>query len=249
MAALLYQGKIAELTRLVPLYLREALDRGDEFTTSGLRSWRSNAAWLAMDMPDEALRQADAANIHLAEDTFHLHHYYDLLTRRQIDIYKSDGKGAWDKLASKWAALEKSTLRRVQLIRIELQFLRARCAFAAADEGMDEEDMLRAAEQAARSIARERMPWGDPHVPLIRATIAARRGDIEQAVTELRTAAAGFDASSMQLLAAATRRRLGELIGGDEGEALVSASIDWMTEQHVRAPERMTALYAPGFPT
>ncbi len=248
MAALLYQGKLAELTRMVPLHLREALDRGDEFTASGLRSWRSNAAWLAMDLPDEARSQVDAANIHLAEDTFHLHHYYDLLSRRQIDIYTGDGKGAWEELANTWEALEKSTLQRVQLIRIELHFLRARCAFAAADAGLDEEAMLRAAEQSARRIAKEHMFWGEPHVPLIRATIAARRVDIERATAELRAAAEGFDAASMQLLAAVTRYRLGALLGGDEGASMVSASDEWMREQRVKSPERMAALYAPGFP-
>jgi len=247
MAALLYQGKIEELTRMVPLHLRDALDRGDEFSASGLRSWRSNTAWLAMDMPDEARRQANAANIHLADDTFHLHHYYDLLTRRQIDLYEGDGEAAWEKLASAWHAVERSTLPRVQLIRIELQFLRARCAFAAADAGRDEEAMLREAELAARNISKEHMSWADPHVPLVRATIAARRGNTERAAAELRAAANGFDAASMRLLAAVTRVRLGELLGGEEGQALVSAATEWMVAQRVRSPERMTALYAPGF--
>jgi len=52
----------------------------------------------------------------------------------------------------------------------------------------------------------------------------------------------------MFLYAAATRRRLGGLVGGDEGGRLVEQADAWMTEQGIYNPTRMTALYAPGFP-
>jgi len=154
MATLLYKGELKQLTRMVPIHLREALDRGDEFSASGLRSWRSNVAWLALDRPDEARRQAKAATIHLEGSSFHLHHYYELLTHRQIDLYEGDGRGAWQRLGESWRPLEKSMLLRVQMIRIEMQFLRARCAFAAAAAGEDEQEMMAAAEVAARPPAK-----------------------------------------------------------------------------------------------
>jgi hypothetical protein len=246
MATLLYKGEIKELTRMVPIHLREALDRGDEFSASGLRSWRSNIAWLALDRPDEARRQAKAATIHLADSAFHLHHYYELLTHRQIDLYEGDGPGAWKRLMESWRALEGSTLLRVQMIRIEMQFLRARCGFSAAAAGQDEGAMLDIAERAARKIEKEHMAWGDPHVPLIRATIAARRGDDERAVELLRSAMLGFHSAGMALLSAVCRRRLGERVGGDEGKALVRAADDWMDSQGIVFAEQITEMYAPG---
>jgi len=246
MATLLYKGEIRQLIRLVPMYLREALDRGDEFSASGLRSWRSNVAWLALDRPDEARRQAKAATIHLADTAFHLHHYYELLTHRQIDLYEGDGLGAWQRLGESWRALETSMLLRVQMIRIEMQFLRARCAFAAAAAGEDEAAMLEIAEVAAAKIEKEHMPWGDPHAPLIRGSIAARRGEDARAVELLRAAMEGFDAAGMSLLAAVCRRRLGERMGGDEGKSLVRAADSWMDSQGVVFAEQMVELYAPG---
>jgi len=199
--------------------------------------------------PDGAASiQVEAATIHLPENAFHLHHYYDLLTRRQIDLYQRDGAGAWERLEERWRGLEKSTLLRVQMIRIEMRFLRARCALAAPVNG-NQEELLHAADVAARSIERERMAWGDPHARLIRATVVARRGDAERAVTELRAALEGFEAAGMALLAAVCRRRLGELLGGEEGQGLVDAANEWMVAQRIVSPERMADLYAPGFAT
>jgi eukaryotic-like serine/threonine-protein kinase len=51
----------------------------------------------------------------------------------------------------------------------------------------------------------------------------------------------------MRLIAAA-RRRQGELLGGDEGRALITAANGWMTSQGIRKPGRITAMYVPGFP-
>jgi hypothetical protein len=47
---------------------------------------------------------------------------------------------------------------------------------------------------------------------------------------------------------AAARRRLGQLVGGDQGRELIEAADAWMTGQGVRNPVRMTRVYAPGFP-
>ena len=51
----------------------------------------------------------------------------------------------------------------------------------------------------------------------------------------------------MKLFLAVTERRLGELIGGDEGRALVHQANTWMTAQGIVNADRMTATLAPGF--
>jgi hypothetical protein len=49
----------------------------------------------------------------------------------------------------------------------------------------------------------------------------------------------------MALHATVARRRLGELLGGNEGAGLVVAADAWMREHGVRDPDRMAALLAP----
>ncbi len=49
----------------------------------------------------------------------------------------------------------------------------------------------------------------------------------------------------MGLHAAASQRRQGELLGGEQGRELVDASIASMVKQRIRNPERMAATYAP----
>jgi hypothetical protein len=50
----------------------------------------------------------------------------------------------------------------------------------------------------------------------------------------------------MKLHAMAMRRRRGELLGGDEGRALIAAADEWMTSQGIRNPVRMAAMIVPG---
>jgi hypothetical protein len=50
----------------------------------------------------------------------------------------------------------------------------------------------------------------------------------------------------MGLYAAAARRCLGLMVGGDEGRDLVAVADAWMAAQTIRNPERMTAMLAPG---
>lgn len=98
-------------------------------------------------------------------------------------------------------------------------------------------------------LRQERQPWIEPLADLIDAGLAAVRSAEPEAERLLRDAASRFDAADMPLHAAVARRRLGQLLGGDEGRRLVAEAEAWMTEQGVRDPDRMTGLFAPGFKT
>ena len=60
-------------------------------------------------------------------------------------------------------------------------------------------------------------------------------------------AAAGFDRVDLQLYAAAARRRLGGLTGGDEGRQLVLQADDAMRSRGIPRPDRVADVLAPGF--
>jgi hypothetical protein len=59
------------------------------------------------------------------------------------------------------------------------------------------------------------------------------------------TAALGFDAADMAWFAAGARWRLGELLDGDEGRALVDQARAALAAAGIVRPERVVALIAP----
>jgi hypothetical protein len=91
------------------------------------------------------------------------------------------------------------------------------------------------------------MAWADAFAGLVRAAVAVRRGDARTAAALLPEAAGTLDKLTMRLYAAAARRRLGEVLGGDEGRVLVAEADAWMAGQKIQDPARMTAMLAPGF--
>jgi hypothetical protein len=97
-------------------------------------------------------------------------------------------------------------------------------------------------------MEKEKMPWSTAEAQLTRAgAVVAARGDDARAIALLRSAVAGLDGAGMQLYAAASRRCLGKMLGGDEGRALIDAADAWMREEGIAAPARVTAVLAPGF--
>ena len=139
-------------------------------------------------------------------------------------------------------------LMRVQVLRIEARHLRARSALAAAVSGDErKEKHFAVAAELARKNERERMPWARPWVALIRAGLTGLRGDRDRAAELCVVARTGFEAVQMHLYAAAARRRLGQLIGGDEGQSLIAEADAWMNAQRIKRPDRMARMLAPGF--
>jgi hypothetical protein len=243
LAALLYQGRIRELTTLGPVFLREALDRDNQYLAHGLRAWRSNALWLALDQVDEA-RGNVASIAHITKrKPFHLFHYFEMTSTAQIDLYAGNPTAAWERLVATWPQLEGSLLLRMQISRVETSFLRGRCALAMAREVPAERaTFLAEVDRCVARLRKEKHGWSDAYAELLTGLAAAQRGDGDQALAGLGAARGQFEALGMAMHAAATRRRLGELTGSRDD---VAAADEWMRSENIRDPDRMTQLWAP----
>ena len=248
---LAYMGEIAEVCWRVPLRLREAEERGDLFALSMLTSGIQNTCWLAPGGVDRARREADLALERWSRDGFHVPHLLNLYAQVQIDLYVGDGAGAMRRVVERWPALSSSLLTRVQFARVTAHHLRARAALAAMRSlpaGASERKALaRLADKDAGAMAGEGVPYASAFATLIRAALAADRGDGAQALALCDAAASGFDAADMALYAAVARRRRGALVGGDEGAAARGAADAFMMAQKIVAPSRMADVLAPGF--
>lgn len=245
LTSLFYLGEVVEVSRRVPQLLSAALEQGNLFAATDLRT-RLNAIWLAADDPDRARDEVIAAMTSWPRKGFHLQHYTSLVALAQIEVYTGDYEVAWKHIEGQLKPLAKSMLLRIQGLRIDAMQLRGRLALASA-VGANRATRLKIAESVAAKIARENMTYANPYAALIRAGVAHRRGDDVSAVTLLEKALREFETADMTLYAMVTRHRLGEMIGGDRGQELREDAGEWMSRQMIRNKEKVMNLMAPGF--
>ena len=129
---------------------------------------------------------------------------------------------------------------------VETYFLHAALSVAAA--GGDRR-LLAAAERDATRLERSRAGWAIVLARAIQAAVAVRRGDRSTALTRIEQAETLATSEDLAMIAAACRRRRGELLGGSEGESLVAAADADMRVRGVVNPARMANAWAPGFPS
>ncbi len=98
-----------------------------------------------------------------------------------------------------------------------------------------------------KQLESEGTPCARPAAALLSASILAARGRAAEARAPLELAIANFDAADMTLHAEVARRRLGELVGGETGRALITRADALMGRQGIKRPERWTAIHTPGF--
>jgi serine/threonine protein kinase len=247
LSSLSHMGAVAELGRRLPSICKEAQERGDLFFVTLLGLWLTPVVRMAADEADEGRRELGQLMERLSRQGFHLQHASGLYRQGEVDLCLSDSDAAQYRAKYLRSATAGSLLTRVEYQRMCTAQLGARSALAAATGKVDNKPLLAAAEREARRLEREKRPDAQAWARLVRAGLAAARGDSKRAVALLAEAAAGFDAVDMRLYAAVSRRRLGELRGGDDGRALIAQADSWMAGQNIRNPVRMTAMLAPGF--
>ena len=246
LGALLYQGHLREVSALLPPLLAVARDRGDLYLETELRT-RMNLVWLAADRPDEGQREADDAMQRWSQAGFHRQHYNHVLARVQTELYSGRARAAWALVSDNWAAIEKTQLLRLQVIRVEAWYLRARAALLMAATGTETRRFLRVARRSSRRIARENMPWSDAIASLLTAGIAHVESRPDMAIEQLTAALHGFEQTDMKLYAAVARRCLAQLTGGSRADQYRHDCDEWMAAENLVNPSRMTQLIAPGF--
>jgi hypothetical protein len=245
--ALMYLGELGEVSRQVTALLANARSRGNLYIATELCT-RCNYVWLAADDPDEGERQAVESIERWSQKGFHRQHYSAMLARVQTALYRGDAEAAWRLFAEQQSRLRRSRITRVQVVRIESLYLRARTALAMAARIKGSYQFLSVARAGARRIARERRPWSDPLALLLWAGIAYVEGSTPLALRCLHDAADRFDRADMKLYAAVARRRIGALQDDARGRELQRQAEEWMAAQHIKNPVGMSRMLAPGFP-
>ena len=243
-------GRTRDMVARTDEILRAARDRGDHYEGTLLRTGVQNHVWLVRGDSRMARRVADDAVAGWSKRGTLVHAYLDLIAQNAIDLYEDpDTDRAYQRTLAGWARLRREFLLGFEAGRMNCHDLRGRATVAAARGAppSQRKGLLRAAEKDVAMLERQSQRPAAPLAAVIRAAIEHQRGDAERATRSLAAAAAGFDAAHMRLHAHAVRRRLGTLLGGDEGHALVAAADAGMVAEAIAEPERMTALLVPGF--
>jgi hypothetical protein len=244
--SLWFLGRVDEIARWLPAYLKDVEDVGSLYNITSLRTLMVPHLLLAQDRPLEARRESSTALSHWS----HRHgwttqHCCDLYARTRAALYVGDGPGAREEMDRSARDLERSFLLRVEAVRIDVAYLRGSTAVAAAPPGAEGARLLKAAERDARALAREERPYAHAFAAALAAAVALGRGQPERAATLYAEAARGFEALEMGLHAAVMRWRHGGIILGDEGRALLEGADAWLREAGVSRPDRMAAMLAP----
>jgi len=128
LATLVYLGRIAQLRQEVNARIDLAIEDSDEYVANALRARRANVVWLASDEVAEARRQVEAGEPDPAAATFTIQHVLSMVSHCQISLYAGEADDARHRLDQAWGRMRKSMNMRVQSVRIEAHFLRARIA-------------------------------------------------------------------------------------------------------------------------
>jgi tetratricopeptide (TPR) repeat protein len=244
--SLLYRGQVREAANHLPGLLSTARERGNFYLELEL-STRLSLVWLAADLPEEAERQANDGMARWSQHGFQRPHYNHLLTLVQVRLYLGRVREAWALIERHRHVIGQTQFRCVQHTRIESANARARCALGLAAQGEAPSRMRAIAGREAERILRENMPWANPFVALIRATVAHQEGHLDAATQGLTDAMEGFTSADMPMHAAVCRRQLGVLVGGARGTALRAEAQSFMDRQEIRNPAAFSRVLAPGF--
>ena len=255
--SLVHLGSLRELQERQPVYLRNALDRGDIYGSVCMRTGYASFAWLVRGDPAGARREVTEAMHTWSKEGCHLEHFYELIALVNADLYEGARGGCVraggrpvGSDATRGAPADRD---RASAIPGRAREVRPR---ARGRRPGARSPLLAAAERDARRIARTRSPWAAPLAGLIRASAASVRSDLERAIALLRDAVAGFEAAEMAMHATAARWRLAQHLGSvsnvgpapdAERRALESQTGAWMREQGVVDPDALVAVVAPGF--
>jgi tetratricopeptide (TPR) repeat protein len=231
--SLAMMGRIRDLVGHVRDHVPSAARREDRYALANARSGLGNLAWLAGDDPDGAVAALDETVPHLPRSGFTMPHAYELIARTNATLYRGFGGGALALIEDRRPRYARSLVMRVQFLRIELSFARARAAIAAGRRDV-------ALEEAAR-LDREPVPYARALARLVRA-LSEHEKNREAAHRALGRAAKSLAEADLGLLAAIAQRRQGRI---SRSEELAAKAEKWIRGQGVVDVERFAGVFAP----
>jgi len=246
-------GELRELRRRVPPSIRSAQRLGNRFIEISFRTFFP-IVHLIVDRPVQALADVrDAVESWQVEgDEVTNPFFFGLKSRSLIALYAGDLESDLT-LDDDWARLRASLLFRIPIIHAEatqwLGMIEVARAAAARDRGNGaaRDEHVASARRWSRRCRRVCLPFATQLADTLDACIAAAAGDVEGAVAALTASIQHLDATHQRSVAAASRWRLAQLVGGDAGAAHRAEAARFYAAEGVLRPERLVDGLLPGW--
>lgn len=228
-------------------WVGSAAELGNLHHLAVCRTWYMGCArWLAADQPERARRLMEKGLVEWPWPHFDLQRSHSLASRAYIHLYEGDARAAFAVSSELADRLYRSSMARIELLRIFFGIDHASCAIALAARDKVNGDGLRVAQRQIERLRREKPAIASPFIAYFQGAIACITGKEAQGIAHLRKAIGAFEESRYLLNAAAVKRRLGTLLGGDEGGALVEEGNRTMAEERIVDMDGVTGILAPG---
>ena len=241
--ALTFLGEFRELRVRFDAAVEEARARGNVHGFTTLVTLNRCTIDIVEDRP-EACRSELQRLMEACPAEWHLQHAFALGAHVLLDLY-AGGDAAHLRLSAHWQELRHRLILTSDRFRIFFCFARGLGALSAllSDE-RDRQARIRLVRSCAVRLSRERMADAKGGAYMLRGQLAAFQGDLAAAADEYRGAAEAWRRAGMYGRKIA-ELRLGEIIGGDEGGALIAGCMRWAHEQGIRRPDQFFRIWSP----
>jgi hypothetical protein len=244
MIDLMHIGHFQQLRPRLTRALDEADRCGDLYTATELRTTLQPIVCLMDDQVATARDVLARAGAHLSRREVTVLHWQHLQFSACIELYEGAAAKAVEVLDQRLPAIRRAFLFQIYLVKATATLVRTAAWLGALSDGAPAPRRLRAAiERACGGLGRD--PLSGAVTLLVGAELAVLRGDLDAAAAGYRSAALAFDAADTTTVANAARWRLGELLGGDDGRALVDQARATLVAEGIVRPDRVVAMFVP----
>ncbi len=229
-------------------WVANAEEMGNLHHLAVCRMWfMGSLRWLAADQVETAREQLERGAREWPWPRFDLQRSQSFIAWSYLHMYSGEPQLAFDMCGELMKRFYASPLSRMEIFRVLHSIDYAFAALALAAKEKNPAHPLSVAEKQIRQIEQEKTPFGGPFATFIQGAVTHRRGDLDDGVRLLRQAVEELEGAKFFLHAAGVKRRLGRIVGGDEGASLLVESRTAMRKERIASLEKATVILAPGF--
>lgn len=198
----LEQGRLAFVADSIPALLRLGDARGDRLYRQCFIGGYSGAAWLIRGQDTELEHLLDSLEIDHSRP-FQISHFYELIGRVRLDLYRGRPASAWRRVAEAWPRARRAGLLAPRFLRWALAQTSVQAAASASGEPAAEKHLRK----WLSAVERIDLPVAGPWARAVRALTSRRGRWLDDVAREERA----LHALGYHLAALAIRQRRAEL--------------------------------------